>query len=92
MVPTGDTNPHKSLQAAVYSNQMEHFNVHSLQYLTTLNQIRWLIKGKYYHQAENLVYKCITQAKIWNQYYALIQIYAVFAQYKLKSGDVKDAI
>ena len=60
--------------------------------MTVLNHIRWLIKGKHFHQAEKMVYESIDRAVIWNQVYALIQIYAFYAQYKLKMGEIEFAL
>ena len=39
-----------------------------------------------------MVYESIDRAVIWNQVYALIQIYAFYAQYKLKMGEIEFAL
>lgn len=45
-----------ALQTQIYLDEsFLHYYTHTLQYLTSLNKIRWLIRMNYYDRAEYLI-------------------------------------
>lgn len=81
-----------SLQHQIYVTQNSpRFNLHPLQFLTALNQVRWLTKERNYRLGEIILESEIIKAKIWKQETTLIQLYSFYSKLKLKAGEIAEA-